>query len=783
MKTGDNGHGKHKRHAAVAASAAASAEPRDGYLSLTTQPGGGATVAVGSRGLNVHESLHRFDANVHLPTCERGISSANRVGEPLALLAMQWRLVPEDFDGTDSAPLPDTELRGDASQRVVMRDGRIAFYDGAHGTLLFSGSGRTYPAITDGRARLLFAGVATVSGGTGSLEGAHGTLLISGEVTRLSTVALSLVGRIDAGGPVSRADALTPMRDQNASELSSTMLMLVGDVDAAGHERLRVARVGTDIASRHRVRSLLRVGARVGTVATTHAWRVLTFCDPAGLTIGSITALCLETTSRRDVGDRHTIERHTAFGPAMRGTGALTGAGGLLTLETTVDPAGLQTTLYSLLLVDPKGRFRASFADVYKPMPPAVAATVPSEPPAVWLRFADGAASGIPAADHAMLRNVEAALADGTEMALWLEERDRANTYRERFELAREPNDVGRSFGFFDTAAVGNAGVPVMGAVCDMFFDRQSAARDDSSAAQLQAFVLKYFLRVAADPGRPATLPGQRQRRGAGYRQLYYKRRDSGKIGLFAADQQSAIVDLREIGTVYDWIVLRVDAFDFPISFAPFGSFGSGAPIVQLPLQESSYLVIGPSFVHNQSEPSSDVLARYGLGYAFVPYTPGDLGMIAYGPGHFAAAIQTVDFSLIANGEIRVRSGFVVNRPKQIARVDIDPIDWGFRLADLMTFGAASRIMSPVRTITDMLPLRITGLDPIATSIWLASAMTNGMVDRPLADAKQQFEKGVLTQHALQQRELLTRALFVWRMAADWTDEGRLPAFCRKGAA
>jgi hypothetical protein len=322
-----------------------------------------------------------------------------------------------------------------------------------------------------------------------------------------------------------------------------------------------------------------------------------------------------------------------------------------------------------------------------------------------------------------------------------------------------------------------------MGAVCDMFFDRQSAAREGSSAAQLQAFVLKYFLRVAADPGRPATLPGQRQRRGAGYQQLYYKRRDSGKIGLFAADQQSAIVDLREIGTVYDWIVLRVDAFDFPVSFAPFGSFGSGAPIVQLPLQESSYLVIGPSFVHNQSEPSSGVLARYGLGYAFVPYTPGDLGMIAYGPGHFAAAIQTVDFSLMANDEIRVRSGFVVNRPKQIARVDIDPIDWGFRLADLMTFGAASRIMSPVRTITDTLPLRITGLDPIATSIWLANAMTNGMVDRPLADAKQQFEKGVLTQHALQQRELLTRALFAWRMAADWTDEGRLPAFCRKGAA
>jgi hypothetical protein len=256
-----------------------------------------------------------------------------------------------DFDEPESAaPLQTPSCEAMRVQRVVMRDGRTR-HDGAHGTLLFRHRSHL-PAITDGRARRC-AGVATVSGGTGSLEGAHGTLLISGEVTRLSTIALSLVGRIDAGGPVSRADALTPMRDLKAPELSSTMLMLVGDVDAAGHERLRVARVGTDITSRHRVRSLLRVGARVGTVATTQAWRVLTFCDPAGLTIGSITALCLETTSRRDVGDGHTIARHTAFGPAMRGTGALTGAGGLLTLETTLMRLASDDP-YSLLLVDPK---------------------------------------------------------------------------------------------------------------------------------------------------------------------------------------------------------------------------------------------------------------------------------------------------------------------------------------------------------------------------------------------------------------------------------------------
>jgi hypothetical protein len=744
----------------------------DGYLSLLAQPGTGTTLPAGSRGLDVQQPLHRFDSNVHLPTRERGVSSANRVGEPLALLTMQWRFDP-----------PDTELRGDASQQVAMRDGGIAFYDAVHGSLQFSGAGHTYPATTDGQPRLLFAGIATVTGGTGSLDGAHGTLLIAGEVTRLAAVSLSVVGRIDAGTVLSE-DTLSPLRDQTRSDPPATQLTLVGRVGSDGRERLHVARIGTDIARRDRLRSLLRLGSMVGYSTATTSSRVLTFCDPAGITIGSITAQNLQTANRSDRHDGHATERRFGYGAAARGTGALTGAGGLLTFETTLAASGEQSTLYSLLLVDPKGRFRASFADVYQPMPAVrdgTAATAASD--SVALQFVDGDAAAVSSSDRAMLRAVEGALADGAELAQWLDERERTQSYRDSFALAQPPDDVGRSLGFFDTAAVGNSSLPVIGAVQEMFFDRQSGGRD-RTREQLQSFALKYFLRVAARTSLARTASGQRPRRSGGYRQLYYKRRDSGKIGRFTADQQAAIVDLREIGTVYDWIVLQVDAFDFTISFAPFSSLGPAAPLVQLPLQQrTSYLVIGPPLIRNQEQSSADVLGRYGFGYAFVPYSPDDPGVIAYGPGHFSAAVQTVDFSLLRNGDIRARAGFVVSRPNQMARVDVDPIDWGFKLADVLTFGAASRLMSPVRSIADTLPLRITGLDPIATSIWIASAIANGMADRPLADAKEQFEKGVLTQHAAQHRELLSRAVLVWRMAADWTDEARVPTFVREGAA
>jgi hypothetical protein len=414
------------------------------------------------------------------------------------------------------------------------------------------------------------------------------------------------------------------------------------------------------------------------------------------------------------------------------------------------------------------------------------------------LKFVDAFAASITDTDRAILQHVERTLADGMELARWWEEKDRLDDYAERFDVVREYNDSGRNFGFFDTAVVANAPLPVMGIVQEMFYDRQKMAKGDAIRNQMKEFVLKYFMRVshlrqphAAPAGEPAPLgalprafswlPDDGERRvGFGYQQLYYKRRDSAKIGKFVGDEQSAIVDLRDIGTVYDWILLKVDIFDFNLSFAP---FGAEAPRLQMPMKESTYLVLGPPFVKNQDDPAPGVLGQYGFGYAFVPYAPGGPGVIAYGPGHFAAAIQNVDFKVMADGEIRVRAAFVVNRPNQIANVDIDPIDWGFRLADMLTFGTASRVMAPMKAIADTLPLRVSGVDPISTYIWMANTVTGGLAAKRLGHSKTVLEKRMLVQHFMQHYEMLTSSLLVWRMVADWTDGERLPAFCREGVA
>jgi len=408
---------------------------------------------------------------------------------------------------------------------------------------------------------------------------------------------------------------------------------------------------------------------------------------------------------------------------------------------------------------------------------------------------AQGDGSALNDADRVIVAHTESTLANGGDLLRWWREKDRSHEYGERCDVVREYTSGDSSFGFFDRARVGGRDLPVMGVVQEMFYDRQKLGSGEAIRAQFKEFVLRYLMRVcqirrpeaAADAGRPAQsawerplswLPDASERRvGFGYEQLYYKRHGAGTIGKFSGVERTAIVDLRDIGTVYDWILLRVNIFDFNLSFSP---LGANVFTFQLPLKESTYVVLGPAFVANQDDPEPGVLGRYGFGYAFVPYAP-EPGVIAYGPGHFAAAVQTVEFTLAADGEIRARAAFVVNRPDKIAAVDIAPIDWGFALADAMTFNMASKVMAPVKTLADRLPTKVSGVDPISTFVWLANALTGGRAERQLGISKSTLEKRMLVQHFMQHYAMLMSSLHVWRTVTDWTDHAKLPDNCRQG--
>lgn len=409
-------------------------------------------------------------------------------------------------------------------------------------------------------------------------------------------------------------------------------------------------------------------------------------------------------------------------------------------------------------------------------------------------------AAGASDYERLVLASVESYLADGVALKRWWDAAYPRDSFAHRFELERVFNRPDTSFGFFDTVQLARGPVSVMGNYQEMLYDRPRTppiAAEESARwmqNQVREFVLHYFMRVSdfrlpevyVDPGRPAPprylerlswcTREDVRRQGFGFRQLYYKRRDTGEVGRFAESEQTAIVDLREVGRTYEWIVLRVNIFDFRFTFQP---FGPGGVEIAVPLQEESYLVLTSDFVTNEESPAPGVRGRYGIGYAFIKDPT--QGLIAYGPGQFDAAVELINFEVLESGETRVEMVFVVNRPERIARVELDPFDWSIRLADAFSFGLTSRLLGPVRGALRALPTSAGSFDPVYGYVSLVNALTGNQAGRQLCITREQLEKDFLAQHFAQHYTAVSGSLVTWRQIPDWLDAARLPRWVVEG--
>jgi hypothetical protein len=392
--------------------------------------------------------------------------------------------------------------------------------------------------------------------------------------------------------------------------------------------------------------------------------------------------------------------------------------------------------------------------------------------------------------DLQILRSVERTLADGVALKRWFDATESINGFADRFEVVREFNPSDASFGFYDNVDLGGGRhIPVMGTVDDSVFDRPKQAASTLVRDELREFVLRYFMRISdyrqpqayvteeelrATSGYVAGLSWCTQRAqsdtGFGFTQHYYKLRDTGAVGKFHRREQWTIVDLREIGTRYEWIVLKVRIFNFNMTFRVLGS--ERAKLV-LPLIEESYLVLSSDFMLNKTDPEPGVLGRYGFGYAFVRNE--SAGLLAYGPGEFEAAIELIQFHVLASGETRAHLVFVVNRPDRIVNATIDPVAVSFGAADLLSLGAVSTVFGPIRAALERLPLRFGPFDPISAYVTVANQLTNGLAADELCISREQLEKDFLVQHFMQHYQMLTGALLTWRRIPNWLDRDVLP--------
>jgi hypothetical protein len=406
-------------------------------------------------------------------------------------------------------------------------------------------------------------------------------------------------------------------------------------------------------------------------------------------------------------------------------------------------------------------------------------------------------ANGLTREDQAILDTVEQYLAAGLALKNWWKDAGLRGQKERTFTLERSFNRATSSYGFFSQAQMQDRAVAIMGNVQDMLFDRAKIsphlARQDTEwmRQQLREFVLRYFMRVSSFRAPEAAVDDDGSavsswlsgiswcpapdvvREGFGFSQLYYKT-IAGEVGKFS--DTSAIVDMRELGSKYEWIVLKVRIFNFSVPAQPFGAAG---PELLFNLDEESYLVVSRDFVLDRDRPAPGTLAEYGIGYAFIKSPKPEL--LAFGPGEFDMAIELIEFHMAESGDIQVHIVFVVNRPEAIANLTLDPVDWSLRLANFLSLGIASSLLNPLRTAVSRLPLRLGSFDPVYSYIGLMKLLTDGLSEEKLCISKDQLDKRFLLQHFLQHYQTLVGTLFTWRQIPDWLDAAALPRWVVTG--
>lgn len=394
--------------------------------------------------------------------------------------------------------------------------------------------------------------------------------------------------------------------------------------------------------------------------------------------------------------------------------------------------------------------------------------------------------------DLSLLSGVERALSNGLMLKRWWEQTNKAKSYATRCELVREFNESQSSFAFFDEVPLDNQPLPVMGTVDEMLYDWQKGAPDEKLRDQFREFILRYFMRVSSyhpptalvETGQPRhsdartffqplswCREGAYTRAGFGYSQHYFKLRESGLVGKFRERDWYTIVDLREIGKTFEWIIFKVHIFDISLTFNP---FGPRALAITLPQEEEFYLIISPEFITCHDNPTPDLLGCYGFGYAILRREE-PRSVFARSRDIFGTGFNLLNFELDTEGRSIVRLVLVVNRPERILNMELNPVGLSFGLADLMSFGFASKLFSPVRDILERVSPSLNNFDPVTAYISLVNALSAGISAEQLCISMETIEREMLLQNFMQHYDLIVGSIVTWRHTQNWLDQAHLP--------
>lgn len=359
-------------------------------------------------GFHAREVLHRFRISLLTPSASGGLRATNVVGEPLGRSEHRWLVAPEGFEPGPGRVPPATRYEAQQSQLLVL-DGRVELGDGRE-SFRGHGSGRTYPGLSGGSFTL--GAVCNIIEGTGRLRDLLGTYTWSASLSLQDGLSGNLLCRfVDPQGLLRTERSLPELRVHGASEAGVVYLPFRGqktrnqrtfytfdDGQVSGirlDPQIRQVEVDAALDERGEIRSTISVGAVVGRM---DAWIFLDLLSPLpaaqdvpipfrdydeyyflDTTGGQVASLGADGGGGRRIGRAASVPgegisyslrlpglpgqsalRFGGFAPALRGTGRLAGAAGLMTHNSAV---GLMphvlSTVFILRLADPSGALRA----------------------------------------------------------------------------------------------------------------------------------------------------------------------------------------------------------------------------------------------------------------------------------------------------------------------------------------------------------------------------------------------------------------------------------------
>jgi hypothetical protein len=399
------------------------------------------------------------------------------------------------------------------------------------------------------------------------------------------------------------------------------------------------------------------------------------------------------------------------------------------------------------------------------------------------------------------LEGVDASLARGLALKLWFDQRVARRGFADQFALAGAADRPYSSFGFFDHFPLDGGRVAVFGARHVFRFDQPGAmvAADFVTRHQrewldqVREFALRYFLRVTAFgrpspafnadlpaptsylPGLSWALPDSQPRIGMRFSQRFFKRKDHDDILGFPGNETFA-TDLRELADEpcsLAWLLLRRQVLE-PVSLAP----PLWAPEIVAAWNVDDFVVTSPKFaVEEENLSAKGLIANYGFGYAFVPGLP--VGMPLSASVGFANAFESIRFGVAPNGAITVTVDFAADRAERVSAVDLNPVKWGFDVANTLTRGL---IRGALPSLKDVLPsLCIGTIDPVSAYIRGANAVTGGQAADMMGISRAHLDRRFLFLHFSRFHSLVNATLPVWRQIPNWLDSTALPGWIVTG--